>query len=96
MDFIGRKDSLIKLRGQRIELAEVEYHVRSCLGDDASLYHGIAAEIIIPQNSNSPLLAIFASLAGNAVNQSEVQDAQAQSMQRFEQMERKLSDRVPI
>ncbi|KAK7216080.1 hypothetical protein V2G26_004083 [Clonostachys chloroleuca] len=96
MDFIGRKDSLIKLRGQRIELAEVEYHVRSCLGDDASLYHSIAAEIIVPQNSNSPLLAIFASLAGNAGNQSEVQDAQAQSMQRFEQMERKLSDRVPI
>ncbi|VUC30158.1 unnamed protein product [Clonostachys rosea] len=96
MDFIGRKDSLIKLRGQRIELAEVEYHVRSCLGADADLYHGIVAEIIIPQNSNSPLLAIFASLVEKGDNKLATQDAQAQSMRRFEQMERKLSDVVPI
>ncbi|KAB8269059.1 hypothetical protein BDV30DRAFT_251720 [Aspergillus minisclerotigenes] len=59
-DFIGRKDGMIKLRGQRIELAEVEYHVRVCL-EDASVYDGVAAEIIRPQNSN-PLLAVFISL----------------------------------
>ncbi|KAE8364752.1 hypothetical protein BDV27DRAFT_157514 [Aspergillus caelatus] len=60
-DFIGRKDGMIKLRGQRIELAEVEYHARVCLAD-ASLYDGVAAEIIRPQNGN-PLLAVFISLA---------------------------------
>ncbi|BCS29626.1 non-ribosomal peptide synthetase [Aspergillus puulaauensis] len=28
--FLGRKDTLVKLHGQRIELAEVEYHARRC------------------------------------------------------------------
>ncbi|EHK21622.1 uncharacterized protein TRIVIDRAFT_52861 [Trichoderma virens Gv29-8] len=67
MDFLGRKDGLIKLRGQRIELAEVEFHVRSCLGDP-SLCDGIAAEIIVPRNSTNPILAVFLSLSeGNTI-----------------------------
>ncbi|KAL0471786.1 hypothetical protein QR685DRAFT_552324 [Neurospora intermedia] len=33
LDFIGRKNGLIKLRGQRIELSEVKYHVRNSQRD---------------------------------------------------------------
>lgn len=33
LHFISRKDTQIKLRGQRIELEEVEYHVRMAMGD---------------------------------------------------------------
>ncbi|PTB66087.1 acetyl-CoA synthetase-like protein [Trichoderma citrinoviride] len=69
MDFVGRKDGLIKLRGQRIELAEVEYHVRCCL--DPGLCDGIAAEILVPRNSLNPILAVFFSLRRDDPSESE-------------------------
>lgn len=55
LDFIGRKDGLIKLRGQRVELTEVEFHVTRLLPGGTSA----AAEIIIPIGTESPLLAVF-------------------------------------
>lgn len=90
LDFIGRKDGMIKLRGQRIELAEVEYHVRVFLGD-AAFYDGIAAEIIRPQNS-SPLLAVFISLADTA-KKSEEHSSLFNKL--TENLEQKLIDRLP-
>ncbi|OJJ36076.1 hypothetical protein ASPWEDRAFT_60166 [Aspergillus wentii DTO 134E9] len=90
-DFIGRKDGMIKLRGQRIELAEVEYHVRVCLGD-ASLSAGIAAEIIRPQNS-SPLLAVFISFPQMGKKSEDSLSAFSKLM---ESLEQKLSDRLPL
>lgn len=87
LDFIGRKDGMIKLRGQRIELSEVEYHVRACLRD-ASLVDGVVAEIITPKNGKSPLLAVFLSLADG-------QDDRTRLSLALEGMEEKLWDRVP-
>lgn len=89
-DFIGRKDGMIKLRGQRIELAEVEYHVRVCLGD-ASLYDEIAAEIISPQRS-SPILALFIALADPAREPEGKTSAYIKLMERLEES---LNDRLP-
>ncbi|KAG8525214.1 NRPS [Bacidia gigantensis] len=31
IDFIGRKDTQVKIRGQRMELGEIEHHLRQCL-----------------------------------------------------------------
>ncbi|KAL9477702.1 hypothetical protein ACSS6W_007543 [Trichoderma asperelloides] len=93
MDFLGRKDGLIKLRGQRIELAEVEHNVRSCLGDP-SLCNGIAAEIIVPQNSTNPILAVFLSLSEENTIQLK-EDVQSKLRRVMEGLEEKLWDRVP-
>jgi acyl-CoA synthetase (AMP-forming)/AMP-acid ligase II len=69
LDFLGRKDGMVKLRGQRIELAEVEYHIRANLRHP-DLCDGLAAEIIIPNNSN-PILAVFVALSSLGEERSE-------------------------
>jgi amino acid adenylation domain-containing protein len=55
--FIGRKDTQVKVRGQRVELGEVERHVLQNLprGTDVSA----VAEVIAPADSNRPILAVF-------------------------------------
>ena len=56
MEFLGRKDSQVKLRGQRIELGEVEHHLRQSLPSVAHL----AVEVITPANDlQNPRLVAF-------------------------------------
>ncbi|TVY85333.1 Nonribosomal peptide synthetase dtxS1 [Lachnellula suecica] len=58
--FFGRKDTQVKIRGQRVELEEVESHLRRLLSQDTVL----AAEVIMPSSVTSrglqePTLAAF-------------------------------------
>ncbi|KAL9118955.1 MAG: hypothetical protein Q9187_004493 [Circinaria calcarea] len=53
---IGRKDSLVKLRGQRIELAEVEYYLQQYLPDVGEVAAGI---VTIPEARERKTLAAF-------------------------------------
>ncbi|KAL2419945.1 Nonribosomal peptide synthetase GRA1 [Exophiala dermatitidis] len=56
IDFIGRKDTQIKLRGLRIELGEIEYQVRVALGPQPD----IAAEVVTPGGRlDQPTIALF-------------------------------------
>ncbi|KAJ5884891.1 hypothetical protein N7495_009401 [Penicillium taxi] len=55
--FAGRRDTQVKLRGQRIELGEVEHHVRSCISDAFQ----VVAEVI-PRGYDGQSALLFAFL----------------------------------
>ncbi|RFN44961.1 destruxin synthetase [Fusarium flagelliforme] len=62
LTYVGRKDTQVKIRGQRVELGEVEHYVQGCLAETAT----IVAEVITPHGGNtSPMLVIFVEDATN-------------------------------
>ncbi|PIG85889.1 hypothetical protein AARAC_001783 [Aspergillus arachidicola] len=55
LKYIGRKDSQIKLHGQRIELDEVEYHVKR----SQARFQEVVADIVMPSDALEPVLVAF-------------------------------------
>ncbi|KAF2193542.1 nonribosomal peptide synthetase [Zopfia rhizophila CBS 207.26] len=53
--FVGRRDQQVKLRGQRIELAEIEYNMRKHLPSGTT----VAVEVIKPGGAGEPTLVAF-------------------------------------
>jgi fusarinine C synthase len=53
--FVGRKDQQVKLRGQRVELAEVEHHLRSRFPAGVT----VVAEVIKPGDGDPTLVAFL-------------------------------------
>lgn len=69
LTFVGRKDAQVKVRGQRVELGEVEHHVRRCIVSAKDV--NVVAEVITPNASSNPMLVAFVSL-GEAADGSDV------------------------
>ncbi|KFY79792.1 hypothetical protein V499_01225 [Pseudogymnoascus sp. VKM F-103] len=61
--FVGRKDTQVKIRGQRVELEEVEHHLRQVLASKAADIQ-VFAEPIQPRGTENKMLAAFVSVDG--------------------------------
>lgn len=56
IEYLGRKDKQVKLRGQRVELGDVEHHLRQSLAN----VEDVAVEVIVPaKDVQNPMLAAF-------------------------------------
>ncbi|KAF3492424.1 nonribosomal peptide synthetase [Arthroderma uncinatum] len=51
--FVGRRDTQVKLRGQRVELTEVEYHLQRCFPGAE-----VVAEVIVPSAFEAPAFLV--------------------------------------
>jgi amino acid adenylation domain-containing protein/non-ribosomal peptide synthase protein (TIGR01720 family) len=67
LTYVGRNDTQVKLRGQRIELGEVEHHVHACIPDTRVV---VADIVYLADNDSTATLAAFVMF-----NESEVDHA---------------------
>lgn len=81
LTYIGRKDAQVKIRGQRVELEEVEHHLVQQLHRMGAVASQAVAEVITPVGSASPKLAAF------------VKGGESQSQ--LNQLEKKLAGVLP-
>lgn len=62
--YIKRKDTQVKIRGQRVEMAEIEHHVRSALSTDDHEF-SVVTEMILPKGGKYKILTAFVTVPGN-------------------------------
>lgn len=89
--YLGRKDNQVKIRGQRIELAEVEHHLQECIPRTKA----IIAEVVTPSDGAEPLLAAFVLLEDAPPSESILTAAESPAWAAVESAELLLRDRVP-
>lgn len=84
---VGRKDTQVKIRGQRVELEDIEHHLRECMPDAKQ----IAVEVILPGGEKEKgVVAAFLQLEKGAPN-----DDLSASIFFPVEVDRQLSERLP-
>lgn len=93
IDYVGRKDAQVKLRGQRIEMGEIEHHVRQNLDG----VRDVAVELIgSTEDIPNPLLAAFVCLedCSSSLNDSIINDRLIESYSSLHTRTVELSNRL--
>ncbi|PHH76034.1 hypothetical protein CDD80_1873 [Ophiocordyceps camponoti-rufipedis] len=91
--YIGRRDSQVKIHGQRLELAEVERGLLEMLPEGC---HALAT-VVHPADDSSPVLAGFVLSPGNVGSEGQVfADASPQFRQLAERVMTDLAGRLPL
>ncbi|KAK3904812.1 hypothetical protein C8A05DRAFT_31387 [Staphylotrichum tortipilum] len=72
--YIGREDAQVKIRGQRVEMGEIEHRVKKALPPSLRT---VAVTLVLPGgNANNPMLAIAVQGTGNSAHvQEDVQSS---------------------
>ncbi|KAI9709702.1 MAG: NRPS [Bogoriella megaspora] len=92
--FVGRKDTQVKIRGQRVEMGEIEQNMLTYLR--GIRHSGIAAEIIKPADNPVPMLVAFIGRKKDSANHEEAENESAQFMKGLREVEERLTERLPI
>ncbi|KJX93326.1 hypothetical protein TI39_contig4335g00007 [Zymoseptoria brevis] len=72
IEFLGRIDEQIKIRGYRVELSEVEHHVYSQLTAHTDAVLHVVAEVITPRDRGQEILVAFVAVANGRPGSSHV------------------------
>jgi amino acid adenylation domain-containing protein/thioester reductase-like protein len=91
--FVGRKDSQVKIRGQRFELGEVEHHILNCLPNTSQ----VAAEVVVPEGEINPrpVLVAFIQVSGNDMQVNEKSTLTAKIYPMADEVKKQLAHSLP-
>lgn len=73
---LGRKDTQVKIHGQRVELRDIEHHMRNQMSNCKE----VAVEVLTPKTSRAALVVAFLTLADDDDSDSGISDTNAKSI----------------
>ncbi|RAK87151.1 non-ribosomal peptide synthetase [Aspergillus costaricaensis CBS 115574] len=95
LSFMGRKDNQVKIRGQRVELGDIEYHVLASLPTKATQ---VVAEVVVLEDDGEPkpVLVAFIHSDNNAISSSKETTVTPKPYQMTDEVMQRISRRLSI